>query len=137
MVTGHSVVLYSRLNLVVKDPQVLKRVLTMIICDALLFHPPTTVLTFGSNATGLPASTVATFNFAYSIMEKIQMTAFSIQEMIIAGIYVHATWKLFEPRGPKSLPKPVIELILVNCFIIVMNVTLLGVEYASMYDVEV
>ena len=65
------------------------------------------------------------------------MTAFSIQEMIIAGLYLRATIKIFEPRGPRSLPKPVIELLLVNVFIIIMNINLLGIEYASMYDVEV
>lgn len=116
MVTGHSVVLYSRLNLVVQEKHVLKRVLIMIIVDAILFHTPTTVLTFGTNS-----DQTARFAEAYSIMEKIQMTFFSLQEMIIAGLYVRATRKFFEPKGPRDLPKPIIELVLVNFFIIIMN----------------
>jgi hypothetical protein len=46
MVTGQSLVLYSRLHLVVRDPRKLKWVLAMIIIDALLFHIPTTVLLY-------------------------------------------------------------------------------------------
>src|SRR5436190_19894460 len=47
MVTGQSLVLYSRLHLVVQDRQKLRWVLWMICIDVVLFHFPTTVLTFG------------------------------------------------------------------------------------------
>jgi hypothetical protein len=47
MVTGQSLVLYSRLHLVVRDKEKIKWVLYMIIIDVFLFHFPTTVLTFG------------------------------------------------------------------------------------------
>ena len=47
MVTGQSLVLYSRLHLVVHDRQRLRWVLYMICIDVVLFHFPTTVLTFG------------------------------------------------------------------------------------------
>jgi uncharacterized membrane protein YesL len=47
MVTGQSLVLYSRLHLVVRDTEKIKWVLWMIIIDVFLFHFPTTVLTFG------------------------------------------------------------------------------------------
>ena len=47
MVTGQSLVLYSRLHLVVRDTRKVRWVLYMIIIDVFLFHVPTTVLTFG------------------------------------------------------------------------------------------
>jgi hypothetical protein len=47
MVTGQSLVLYSRLHLVVRDRSKIRWVLYMIIIDFFLFHIPTTVLTFG------------------------------------------------------------------------------------------
>jgi hypothetical protein len=47
MVTGQSLVLYSRLHLVVRDKEKIRWVLWMIIIDVFLFHFPTTVLTFG------------------------------------------------------------------------------------------
>jgi len=43
MVSGFSVVLYSRLHLVIRNPRVLQLVLAMIITDAFLFHVPTIV----------------------------------------------------------------------------------------------
>ncbi len=51
MVTGQSLVLYSRLHLVMRDPQRIRWVLYMIIIDAILFHTPTTLLTFGVSPT--------------------------------------------------------------------------------------
>src|SRR5215469_2744770 len=47
MVTGQSLVLYSRLHLLVRDARKLKWILCMIIADVFLFHIPTTVFTFG------------------------------------------------------------------------------------------
>lgn len=50
MVTGQSIVLYSRLHLVVRSHKVLRGILAMIVVDAFCFHIPSTVLTFGSNS---------------------------------------------------------------------------------------
>ncbi len=47
MVTGQSLVLYSRLHLVVYKREQIRWILYMIIIDIFLFHIPTTVLTFG------------------------------------------------------------------------------------------
>lgn len=47
MVTGQSLVLYSRLHLLVSNERWLRIVLGVIILDAILFHIPTTVLTYG------------------------------------------------------------------------------------------
>ncbi|KAL8748524.1 MAG: hypothetical protein Q9184_007239, partial [Pyrenodesmia sp. 2 TL-2023] len=45
MVTGQSLVLYSRLHLVIRSPRLLRSVLGMIIINFCLFQVPTTVLT--------------------------------------------------------------------------------------------
>lgn len=50
MVTGQSLVLYSRLHLVVHDKRNIRWVLYMIITSVVLFHFPTTVMTFGVSA---------------------------------------------------------------------------------------
>jgi hypothetical protein len=54
MVTGQSLVLYSRLHLLVRDSRKLKWILYMIITDVFLFHIPTTVFTFGVGLINLP-----------------------------------------------------------------------------------
>ena len=47
MVTGQSLVLYSRLHLVIRDPRKLRWVLYMIIANGLILHVPTAVFTCG------------------------------------------------------------------------------------------
>merc|ERR1711977_706240 len=47
IVTGQSLVLYSRLHLIVRDSRTLRWVLTMIIFDAIVFHIPTMIMAFG------------------------------------------------------------------------------------------
>ena len=97
MVTGQSVVLYSRLHLVLYDKKLLRRILYMICINAVLLHIPTSVLNFG--ARGPPnqnRASATNWSYGYSIMEKIQMTIFCIQEFIISGIYVRETMKVLK-----------------------------------------
>jgi hypothetical protein len=109
----------------------------MIITDAILFHFPTTVLTFGSNVTtGALQQKYATI---YAIMEKIQMTAFSIQESIISGLYVYETRKILKPGEgfqKKRTRRVMIHLIYINIMIICMDVALLSTEYANLYEIQ-
>jgi hypothetical protein len=49
MVTGQSLVLYSRLHLIVPDARKIRWILYMIIIDAIIFHVPATVLSYGVN----------------------------------------------------------------------------------------
>ena len=65
------------------------------------------------------------------------MIAFSIQELILSGIYVQAALKLFRPLYRAGNHKPMAELLLINFIIVAMDISLLAVEYASLYDLEV
>ncbi|KAH6715666.1 hypothetical protein BKA61DRAFT_733566 [Leptodontidium sp. MPI-SDFR-AT-0119] len=134
MVTGQSLVLYSRLHLVMHDNRKIKWVLYMIIIDVFLFHVPTTVLTFGANS-----SKAYLYTVPYSVMEKIQITAFCIQEFIISGLYVFHTRKILKTSAifRKSNTRTVMQhLIFVNVLIILMDFTLLGTEFANHYEIE-
>ncbi|MCJ1431486.1 hypothetical protein MMC27_000839 [Xylographa pallens] len=131
MVTGQAIVLYSRLHLVVREHKVLRGVLIMIIVDAICFHIPTTVLTYGSNSTNS-----AEFINAFNVMERLQMTAFSIQEFIISGIYVYSTIKLLRPVYHGRTRRVMMQLIWINLTIIAMDVVLLTFEYNWDYEIE-
>lgn len=134
MVTGQSIVLYSRLHLVLRNPKVLQRVLYMIIIDAICLHIPTTVLTYGSNF----ASTMdnGTFVQGYNVMEKIQMTGFCIQEFIISGLYILETVKMLRLNPDKGNRKIMYQLLSINLLIILMDLGLLVVEYLNYYIIE-
>jgi hypothetical protein len=71
MVTGKSVVLYSRLHLVIENPKILRAVLIMIVVDGVVFHTTMTVVRFGAYDGGD------------------QMTGFYVQESIISAIYLY------------------------------------------------
>lgn len=133
MVTGQSVVLYSRLHLVVRDERILRGVLIMIIVDAFCFHIPTTILTYGINT----ADWRKYYN-VFNVYEKIQMTAFCLQEIIISSIYVWATVNLLKPvsESRTRTRQVMMKLIWVNLIIIAMDAVLLGMEYSNYYDVE-
>ena len=132
MVTGQAVVLYSRLHLVVREQRVLRGILAMIIVDAICFHIPTTVLTYGSN-TPHPRPN---FLKAFNVVEKLQMTAFCLQEFVISGVYVWATISLLRPVYHGRTRKVMTQLIWINLIIILMDVGLLAVEYSNLYDIE-
>jgi hypothetical protein len=132
MVTGQSVVLYSRLHLVLRNEKILKPILWMIMIDAVILHIPTTVLTFGSNGT----IHQSTFVRGYNIMEKIQMTGFCIQEFIISALYLWETTKILKTSKHKETRKTMYQLFYINVIIIVMDLGLLGLEYASLYILE-
>jgi len=75
MITGQSVVLWSRLHLIVsgeRGRKILKYTKWMIIVDAIILHIPTSVGPFGSNGT----KETSTFVEAYNVIEKTQMTGF-------------------------------------------------------------
>ncbi|CAG8209425.1 hypothetical protein PENNAL_c0015G05025 [Penicillium nalgiovense] len=138
MVTGQSVVLYSRLHLVLRDERMLRRVLKLIIANVLLLHVPTTILTYGANI--VHSGEVAWVN-GYNAMEKIQLTGFTFQESLLSTLYVIETVKLLR-LGADVSSRPdaqsiMYQLIGINCAIIAMDLLLLSLEYADFYAVQI
>lgn len=131
MVTGQAVVLYSRLHLVVREQRILRGILAMIIFDAICFHIPTTILTYGSNS-----SNSHKYAKAFNKVEKLQMTVFCIQEFIISGVYVWSTIRLLKPVYHGRTRKVMTQLIWINLIIIGMDVCLLAMEYSDIYEIE-
>ncbi|KAJ5115364.1 hypothetical protein NUU61_001123 [Penicillium alfredii] len=132
MVTGQSIVLWSRLHLVLQNTKVLWGVLWMIGIDAVLFHIPTTVLLYGS-----VSDFGGGFAHGYNIMERIQLLGFCIQELVISGIYVWETVKLLRLR-PQGRPHGILhQLLTINILILVLDVAVVVIEYVGYYAVQV
>jgi hypothetical protein len=73
-------------------------------------------------------------------MEKIQVTAFCIQEFIISGLYIYATRQILKPGGTfqkKRTRQVMMHLIYVNVIVMLMDITLLGTEYANLYEIQI
>ncbi|KAL4914106.1 hypothetical protein BDW62DRAFT_149316 [Aspergillus aurantiobrunneus] len=139
MVTGQSFVLYSRLHLVLRDERVLHRVLYMIIANIFLLHVPTTVLTYGSNVIGRTPEEQGRSPWVegYNIMEKIQMTGFTIQEVLISALYVWETTRMLQLGSSRENRKIMHQLVGINVAIVIMDLLLLGLEYASVYAIQI
>lgn len=133
MVPGQSVVLYSRLHLVVQNRRVLRFVLWLIIVDAFILLIPTTILTFST-------AYVQTDPFirGYNVMERMQLAWFCCQEFIISGIYICETVKLLQlmPDKDHRRTRIMYELLAINFVIILMDVGLLLVEYIGYYSLQ-
>jgi hypothetical protein len=127
----------------------------MIIINGTLLHSITTVLTFGSNSNSLTPATLQRFVKGYSIMEKIQMVGFFIQEAILSAIYIreairmlklseaaHDDVQSFDDGSGQGhvrnshVRKTMNQLLAINVIIIVMDLALLGVEFANLYLIE-
>ncbi|KAK2590353.1 hypothetical protein QQS21_011963 [Conoideocrella luteorostrata] len=131
MVTGQSVVLYSRLNLVIEETRIVRGVLVMIVWNAITLHITTTVFTFGSLETGAEK-----FTRGSRILEIIQMTVFSAQELIISIIYIRGTIRFFRPVYSPHVRSVMMQLLLINVAIIAMDAGLLITEYMNYYAVQ-
>jgi hypothetical protein len=135
MITGQSLVLWSRLHLLVsgeRGERILKWTKYMIIFNAIALHIPTTVLTFGSNGYG----NTHTFVTGYNVMEKVQMVGFFCQEIILSSIYIAETIKITKTSLQPSAKRTMNQLITINVVIIIMDLGLLGIECASLYILE-
>ncbi|KAL4803163.1 hypothetical protein BDV18DRAFT_44069 [Aspergillus unguis] len=132
MVTGQAFVLYSRLHLVLRDERILQRILYMIIANVFLLHVPTTIFTYGSNVIGEPS-----WVKGYDIMEKIQMSGFTVQEVIISALYVWETIRMLQLTSSRENRKIMHQLVGINVAIVVMDLVLLGLEYASIYAIQI
>ncbi len=117
MVTGQSLVLYSRLHLVVRDQRVLNGVLILIIVDFCIFQVPTTILTFGSNQPN-----PGTWLSVYNVYEHIQLIVFTLQELFISVVYIRAALKMLLPSESKEIRHMKQFLLYLNVLCIILDI---------------
>jgi len=132
MVTGQSLVLWSRLHLVVQDPTVLRWTLAMIIIDAIVFHIPASVLELGSHS-----NKSALFTSGFNVFERIQLIAFSLQEVVLSVIYSWEAVRLLNLRPRGHYRGTLVQLLIVNLAMILMDAAVIGVQYSGLFDIHV
>ena len=132
LITGQSIVLYSRLGIIYQNPRVLRLVLRMILVDGFLFYTITTVIHYGSY------SNKGSFGQAGYIMEKVQMMGFSLQEMVISGIYLREIIRYQKVVGPsqENARRTIWELFGINVILIAMDISLLALVFLDFHALE-
>ncbi|KAK3217053.1 hypothetical protein GRF29_1g1823854 [Pseudopithomyces chartarum] len=135
MVTGQSVVLYSRLWLLFGTGQkrLLKLIKFMIIFDAIIFHGITIIIAYGARY----GDRKTDFGHAYNIFERIQMCVFFCQEMVLSGIYI---WKALDilqlSERKRQLSHTMWQLLSINVIIIALDIALLAMEFAGQHVLQ-
>lgn len=133
MVTGQSLVLYSRLHFVLSNRKVSRAILCMIIFNAIFMHIPTIVMGIGANS-----DNPKLWLKLYPIYEKINVTVFFLQEFIISITYVICTvrWLKGDVAVFRKQTRMLRYLALINCLVISLDIAILGLEYAGLYDIQ-
>ncbi|RMJ28448.1 hypothetical protein PHISP_00663 [Aspergillus sp. HF37] len=132
MVTGQSLVLWSRLHLICRNVKVLRATLAMIIIDAIIFHIPGFVLELGSHSNKRHL-----FTAAFKIFERIQLVGFSIQEIILSAIYAWEAVRLLSLVPGGHYRGILVQLLIVNLAMILMDAAVIGVQYLGYFDIHV
>jgi hypothetical protein len=137
MVSGQSMVLWSRLHLVLPNRAKLRIILRCIIVNSFCMYIPTLVLVYGNTVYG---NRKGLWSGVYSIYENIQVSCFFFQEFCLSIIYIFETVKLarlhselrLSPR-PRRLMK---HLVIVQTSIILLDAGILGLEYSNHYGLQ-
>jgi hypothetical protein len=84
-VSTFSLVLWSRLHLVVRDSRVLNRVLVMIIINGVLCLSSSAIFEFGLSRSKYQTM----FALSTNIIERVQQAIYTVQETIISFLYIY------------------------------------------------
>lgn len=130
MVTSQSLVLYSRLHLVVFSAKVLRCVLGMIIFDAVVLQIPQIIASYGA-----VYECHLQFPHFFNVWEKVQLTLFFVQEIIISAIFIVQTTKLLRlyPTRSKRRTNIMYQLLAINFVIILMDISLITLEFSGLF----
>ena len=124
MITAQSLVLYSRLNLILDNPKILTAVKWMIIGNAVVWHTTILIVDYGTTYTKNDG-----FAIAFWYLEYVQMTIFCIQEFFISGLYVWRTLAFLKVVSKTSTRSFMTQLFTINVILIAMDIALLFMQY--------
>ena len=131
-VTGYSLVLYSRLNLIVHSRRIRRVVLAMIITDAIIFHTPIIIFDFGISS---PHPDI--WYLPMKVMERIQVIGFGIQETIISLMYIFYTRGFLKDTYSHQTHRVMLLLISAQAVAIIFDIVLITVDCNNMFILKV
>ncbi|KAG8159183.1 hypothetical protein KVR01_010844 [Diaporthe batatas] len=139
MVTGQSLVLYSRLHLLWVDSRIMTSLLTMIIFNGLTMHG-------GALSINILARALQTESLkrAYEIMERTEVTVFFVQEITLSGLYLWRCRHFLRQYGRRmeseetaAMKSTLRSLILANLVVLCLDLSILVLEYLGYNYVQI
>jgi hypothetical protein len=136
LVIPQSVVLYSRLHLIISTPKHDRYVLYMIIFTTIFISLPTIGLGVAAQASRVPHLLSANL-----IWDRVQVTIFFLQETIISIWYIVATRSVLQNRSilgedDKTVRTVMRHLIYTNVLVVFLDCSLLGMSYSPYFYVQ-
>ncbi|ORY46749.1 hypothetical protein BCR33DRAFT_848824 [Rhizoclosmatium globosum] len=127
MVTGFSMTMYSRLKLISVPRAIQGYIFGMIVFNFFACHVPTTLFTFGSRLIGTESWIIG-----YDVIEKIQMTFFCVQEVVIGITYLVYIRRKFDNENLDLVKHSVV----VNIIVVTLDVSMVVVEYIGLFGYQ-
>ncbi|KAH7384126.1 hypothetical protein DE146DRAFT_792527 [Phaeosphaeria sp. MPI-PUGE-AT-0046c] len=133
MVTGFSLVIYSRLSIIVQSRRTRRFVLAMIIFNGVIWHTAMTTIATGKayeryvgDVSRLPKWQHVDYYF-----ERVQIVVFSAQETIISIIYLRAAYKYLKNGfAQKNKSRQIMTtLLLVQITIIAIDIGIIVIDF--------
>ncbi|KAJ5800662.1 uncharacterized protein N7518_002730 [Penicillium psychrosexuale] len=134
LVPAQSVVLYSRLHLVLFNQRLLRFLFCAVIINGIIFSILVTIMSFGS-----AFMQTGPWNGGYKIVERLQVTWFCVQEFVISMLYIRETIKLLQlrPTNSKRRKNTMYQLLAINILIMVMDILVVTIEFIGLYYIQV
>ncbi|KAI0422317.1 hypothetical protein F5X98DRAFT_149004 [Xylaria grammica] len=138
MVTGQSLVLYSRLHLVIGDQRKLRWLLYTIIGVFVLVQVPVGAIFIVNNYYGGPDMETPV-TAAFDGMEKSQLVILALQEAILSGLYVYE-WssmrKQMEITKGRKVRTLFHELVWLFVVVFALDVSLIIIQFANLFQIQ-
>lgn len=132
LVVGQSMVLWSRLHLIVHDQWIIQGTLAMIIALAIIFLIPATVFEFRVHS-----NYSNKFYTGFNIVERIQLVGISVQEIILSAIYSWEAARLLRLRPRDHYHGILVQLLVINLAMVCMDAAIIGSQYAGYFIIHV
>jgi hypothetical protein len=140
MVSGFAVVLWSRLNLILNNTFIRRAVLGMIIFNGVVWHPTMIALSFGRIYLGNEGrlEEKAKWTKVYQPLERVHIVCFNGQEIIIAGLYIHAAFNYLRER---SAPAPKVRnamvlLLLIQAIVVALDMGIIIIDFLGFLTIK-
>ncbi|CAO2654978.1 Nn.00g117110.m01.CDS01 [Neocucurbitaria sp. VM-36] len=136
-VVAQSFVLYSRLNLVLKNENIGRYVLIMILANSIIFGGGTVILSLIARHPGM----INRLSRVNLIWDKVQLSVFFAQETLIGLLYIRDTAAHLKNMtllgtNKKTIRRNLRHLIVVNIFIIILDCSLIGLCFAGYFFLQ-
>lgn len=129
-VTAQSLVLYSRLHLVMRNERIQRYVLLMILSTIFIFIIPTWVVLWPAFNTSDHAMS-STWSPRLGIVDRYLQIGYTITESIISGLYISSLVRLLRLKPNVRRRRVMTDLIYVNVMVIAFDILQVTLKYAN------